>query len=117
MAIFTRKEITAIEQKPLFRTVDAKGNILTTDGFYIIARKESKISPVIQIDKQDYTDGVGAYNPLFQDGDNVYVYPTNYFGVSCRGGDVELADTLKTQEVIMTKQKEFVASKLPAREK
>ena len=112
MAIFTRKEITAIEQKPLFRTVDSKKNVLTTDGFYIIARKEST---EIQIDKQNYTNGVGAYNPLFQDGDIVYVYPTNYFGVNCPGGDVELADTLKTQEVIMTKQKQFVASKLPQR--
>ena len=112
MAIFTRKEITALEQKPLFRTVDEKRNLLITDGFYIIARKESKESPEIQIDKKDYSGGIADYNPLFQDGDNVYVYPTNYFGVSCPGGDVQLNNTVIKQNEIIKKRSEYVNNKI-----
>ena len=111
MAIFTKKELLAVQQ-PLFRTVDEKGQLLKTSGYYLIVRKESKTSPEVQIDKKDYVDGVAEYNSLFLPGDKIYVYATGYYGVAGSEGDITLQDTITVQKKINESHVKYIQGKI-----
>ena len=138
MAIFTRRQLTTAEQEDLFVTVDDNKNTLPTKGYYIIARKtikeqeaktEAEIGTGLEprpepvpvkvevIAKVDYSNGVAPYNPLYKDGDMLYIYPEGYFGVQSKGigANVVLSPTNLTQARIIEQLTQFVNSKLPQR--
>lgn len=138
MAIFTRRQLTTAEQEDLFVTVDNNKNTLPTKGYYIIARRtileqqatteakndaglEPRPEPipvkVVVIATVDYSNGVAPYNPLYQKGDMLYIYPEGYFGVQSKviGANIVLSPTDLTQTLIIEKLTEFVNSKLPQR--
>ena len=131
MPKFTR-QLTTPEQKDLFVTVDDKKNTLPTKGYYIITRRTIKekeatteakndadFEPIPVKDEViatvDYSNGVATYNPLYKNGDMLYIYPEGYFGVQSKeiGANVVLNPTDKTQEKIIDNLIQFVNSKLP----
>lgn len=133
MPKFTR-QLTTPEQKDLFVTVDDEKNTLPTKGYYIITRRTIKeqeatteakndadFEPIPVKDEViatvDYSNGVAPYNPLYKDGDMLYIYPEGYFGVQSKGisANVVLNPTDKTQEKIIANLTQFVNSKLPQR--
>ena len=77
----------------LFTTIDAKRNIVPTKGTYTIARKGTKIQPLIIVESGDYENGTAEDRGTFQEGDTIYIYPEEYLGMFTRTkGDVPLKE-------------------------
>lgn len=135
MAIFTRRQLTTLEQKELFRTVDRKNQLILTEGYYVITKKsirtpeeaktEAEIGTGLEpgpkpvpnkvevIATVNYSNGVAPYNPLYDEQtDAVFIYPNGYFGTNGTG-EIILEDTQTTQNLIVEKLTQFVNSKLP----
>jgi hypothetical protein len=68
--------------KTLFSTIDNNGNLVKTEGTYVIAR--SVKNQLVAIFSNSYKDGVAENTGVFQQNDIIYIYPNGYVGVSTK---------------------------------
>jgi hypothetical protein len=68
--------------KKLFSTIDNNGNLVKTEGTYVIGR--SVKDQLVAIFSNIYKDGVAENTGVFTNGDIILVYPKGYVGISTK---------------------------------